>query len=415
MKVYFEAYGCTLNMGESSRMAELVGEEGYGLAHDPLKSDAIVLSTCTVIKATERKMMKRLAELSSFKKPILVSGCMAEIQKEMIHSAAPEARLLPIEDIDAIPQVLSSMGLRRSCKPQQSNLPANGIDCAVPIAQGCLGNCSYCITRLARGTLRSREMSDVMRHVSRALEKGYKEIRLCAQDTAAYGRDKGPLLPELLQSVCQLPGDYRIRVGMMNPNGLHTIKDDLIEGYRQEKIFSFLHIPVQSGSDRILQLMNRPYSAGSFEDLVNDFRREIPDVSISTDIIVGFPGEGEDDFSESYDLVERIEPDLINITRFSARKGTEAYDMEGKVRGCTVKHRSRRLTELRSQVSKRRNERLVDSEQRILLTERVKPGTTVGRTDNYRPVVLKEELPLGEFVHAHVTKAEDAYLWGELQ
>ncbi|MCJ2556901.1 MAG: tRNA (N(6)-L-threonylcarbamoyladenosine(37)-C(2))-methylthiotransferase [Candidatus Thermoplasmatota archaeon] len=414
MKVHFEAFGCTLNKGESHRMAEKACKEGFGLAETPDKSDCIVISTCTVIETTERKMLKRISELAGLRKPMIVSGCMAEIQRDKVLSVAPQAILLPIDGIERIDEVLARLGMRGSDSPLPPSPPLRNVDIAIPIAQGCLGGCTYCITRLARGELRSRFVEDVREDVRRAVDQGYKEVRVCAQDTAAFGIDGGTSLPELVGSLAQLPGDFRIRVGMMNPSTLVRIRDDLLDVFAHERVFKFLHLPVQSGSDRILSLMGRGYTSRVFEELVGEFRRALPDMALSTDIIVGFPGEAERDFQMSYDLIREIEPDLLNITRFSAREGTSASELDGRVEGWEVKRRSRILTKLRSEIGKRKNERIVGSTQHVLLTETVKKGSTVGRTMNYKPVVFREELPLGTFVEARITGAEDAYLWGEL-
>ena len=395
-------------------MAEKVCEGGLELAETPDKSDCIVISTCTVIETTERKMLKRISELAGLRKPIIVSGCMAEIQRDKVLSVAPQAIFLPIDRIERINEVLARLGTRGSDSPLPPSPPLRNVDIAIPIAQGCLGGCTYCITRLARGELRSRSVEDVREDVRRAVDQGYKEVRVCAQDTAAFGIDVGTSLPELVGSLAQLPGDFRIRVGMMNPSTLVRIRDDLLGVFAHERVFKFLHLPVQSGSDRILALMARGYSSRVFEELVGEFRRAHPDITLSTDIIVGFPGEAERDFQMSYDLIREIEPDLLNITRFSAREGTSASELDGRIEGWEVKKRSRILTKLRSEIGRRKNERIIGSTQRVLLTETVKKGSTVGRTMSYKPVVFREELPLGTFVEARITGAEDAYLWGEL-
>lgn len=413
MRVYFEAFGCTLNKGESYLMAQKAHDEGFSLAKSPSESDCAVISTCTVVEATERKMLKRISELARSRKPIVVSGCMAEIQKERVLSIAPHALFLPIHDTRRIGQVLGSLGIA-SVDPKSSIRPlSKSVDVAVPIAQGCLGQCTYCITRLARGRLRSRTFEGIIRDVRKAIDSGFREIRLCAQDTAAFGIDSGRSLQELLRAMVQLPGDYMIRIGMMNPSTI-TASPGVADIFDCKKIFRFLHLPAQSGSDRILELMGRGYTSESFEELVKDFRRENNDITLSTDIIVGFPGETDEDFQMSYDLVKRIQPDMLNITRFSAREGTPAHKMDYTMPGWKVKERSRALTKLRSKIGLARNRRLVGSTQDVLLTEVVKEGTTVGRSTSYKPVVFQEELPLGTFARSKIVGAEDAYLWGEL-
>jgi MiaB-like tRNA modifying enzyme len=394
-------------------MSERASEEGFLLAKSADDSDCVVVSTCTVIETTERKMLKRLSQLASLRKPMIVSGCMAELQRDKVLSVAPSSHLLPINDIESIASTLRDIGIMESGSESPDVAPRTSVDVSVPIAQGCLGRCTYCITRLARGKLRSRPLSDILGEFRHALRKGFKEIRLCAQDTASYGMDSKSSLADLLSSLSTKTGHYRIRVGMMNPDTLDGIEDGLVKAYNHEKIFKFLHLPVQSGSDSILSMMDRRYAVRTFERLVRRFRDAHPDLSLSTDVIVGFPGEGENDFRESCSLIRRIKPDMMNITRFSPRKGTLACEMKNRIEGCEVKKRSRTLTKLRSETGKENNERLIGTFQDVLLTEIIKEGTTVGRTASYKPVVFKRELPLGTFVKAEIVGAEDAYLWGK--
>jgi MiaB-like tRNA modifying enzyme len=414
VRVHFQAFGCTLNKGESFRMAEMAREAGFLLTESPEEAECTVVSTCTVIETTERKMLRRLSELAASGKPIVVSGCMAEIQRNLVMSAAPQALLLPIDEIERIGEVLRDISAERVDSRGAMASEQKRIDVAVPIAQGCAGSCTYCITRLARGKMRSRSIEDIQEDVARAVGNGYREIRVCAQDTAAFGRDLGSSLSELIEKLAGLPGEYRIRIGMMNPSTLVDIKEGVLEAYGLEKVYKFLHLPLQSGSDRILELMGRGYASEDWEQLVEEFRRRHDDIALSTDIIVGFPGETDEDFEDSYDLIRRIQPDLLNITRFSAREGTPASELNDRVVGWKAKKRSRILTKLRSETGRARNESFTGSIQDLLLTEIVKEGSTVGRTSNYKPVVLREELPLGTFVRARITGAEDAYLWGEL-
>ncbi|MFQ6107897.1 MAG: tRNA (N(6)-L-threonylcarbamoyladenosine(37)-C(2))-methylthiotransferase [Thermoplasmata archaeon] len=414
MNVYFEAFGCTLNKGESYRMAEKASTEGHSIAETAEESDCIVCSTCAVIEATERRMLKRISELAELGKPLIVTGCMAEVRGKKITALAPSSHLLATNEIESIAEVLGKLGVRSHGPKPLLEPPRRNVDVAIPIAQGCLGSCTYCITRLARGRLRSRPPEDIVADAKRALARGFREIRLCAQDTASYGMDGGSSLADLLDSVSSLPGDFRIRVGMMNPESLEKIGDDLIESYCDHKVYKFLHLPVQSGSNDILKSMGRSYSVEAFEGLVRQFKQEHPSLTLSTDIIVGFPGETAEDFQESFDLMKRIEPDMMNITRFSPRRGTPSFEMDGRVAGCLAKRRSRELTRLRSELGMKRNRQLVGSACDVLLTERVKTGSTVGRTMSYKLVVFRSELPLGAFLRARIVDAGDAYVWGEV-
>jgi MiaB-like tRNA modifying enzyme len=281
-----------------------------------------------------------------------------------------------------------------------------------PIASGCLGSCSYCIVKRARGNITSFPAEAILDDARAALESGCSEIWVTAEDTAAYGWD-GVELPGLLEGLSGLPGRYYIRVGMMTPNQAIPILDDLIEAYRSERVFKFIHIPIQSGSDEVLRRMGRRYTVNDYRGLVARFREEIPLLSVSTDIICGFPGETEDQFEESMRLVEETRPDVLNISRFWPRPGTEAASMDGQLHGRITKERSRRLSRLWRDLSLEGNLRWVGWEGEALVDEAGKSGGMVARNIAYKPIVLKDPVRVGDFVEVRVTEAMRGYLIGE--
>jgi MiaB/RimO family radical SAM methylthiotransferase len=220
-------------------------------------------------------------------------------------------------------------------------------------------------------------------------------------------------LPGLLEGLSGLPGRYYIRVGMMTPNQAIPILDDLIEAYRSERVFKFIHIPIQSGSDEVLRRMGRRYTVNDYRGLVARFREEIPLLSVSTDIICGFPGETEDQFEESMRLVEETRPDVLNISRFWPRPGTEAASMDGQLHGRITKERSRRLSRLWRDLSLEGNLRWVGWEGEALVDEAGKSGGMVARNIAYKPIVIKDPVRVGDFVEVRVTEAMRGYLIGE--
>ncbi|MEE9115271.1 MAG: tRNA (N(6)-L-threonylcarbamoyladenosine(37)-C(2))-methylthiotransferase [Thermoplasmata archaeon] len=413
MRVSVEAYGCTLNQGESRFMQELLEGAGHDVV-EPDDAETSLVVTCCVIESTERRMLKRIRELKEKDKRVLIGGCMASIMKEKVSAVDPEAVFISPRNLEKVLEEVGEDDETSPVEPVKKGLPENSIDAIVPIGQGCTERCSYCVTRLARGALRSNPEEDITATVSRRLEEGFKEIRLTAQDTAAYGRDNDSSLPVLLKRITSLDGEFRIRVGMANITNLKPILSETIRGFASHKVYKFFHLPVQSGDDDLLRSMRRRYSVEDFIDICEDFRSKFPDSSISTDIITGFPGETKEQFQASLDLMRKVRPDIINVTRFSAREGTEAFNMDKKVPGWESKERSRELTKLRSEMSLEKNEALIGSAFRVMTTERVKPGTTVARTDNYRPVVLPGDLPLGSFYDVKIVSATDAYLKAEL-
>jgi len=202
----------------------------------------------------------------------------------------------------------------------------------VPIATGCLGNCAYCITKIARGDLSSRHPSGIIESVRSLASSGPIEIQLTGQDTAAYGLDIGTDLPSLVREICAIPGDFRLRVGMMNPRSALPIVKQISDAYAEQKVFKFLHLPVQSASDEILAHMERGYRVADFRMFVDAVRKVVPEMTLSTDIIVGYPGEKEEDHMANLDLIREVKPDIVNVTRFSPRPGTRAAEEGGHVR-----------------------------------------------------------------------------------
>lgn len=208
-------------------------------------------------------------------------------------------------------------------------------------------------------------------------------------------------------------GDYRLRVGMMNPNHLKRIVDGMTDVMLEDdRVYRFLHIPVQSGSDKVLKDMNRGYKASDFMELVDRLRSSIPEISIATDIITGFPGETDEDHELTKQLIRDLHADTLNITRFSARPGTEAAAME-QLHGRILKERSTELTELKNEVEYGVNKRLIGQRFRALATEVGKEGTIV-RTGYYRPVVIREDIPLGTFLDVEISDCRSTYLFGKV-
>ena len=284
----------------------------------------------------------------------------------------------------------------------------------VNVAEGCNGACSYCIVRKARGSLKSRSLDDAVERVKRMIAEGLVEIQITAQDTAAYGSDRGDDLALLISQLTALPGKFMLRVGMMNPDSLAPIQEPVIHAFCSPKVYRFLHLPVQSGSDRILGGMGRRYHARDVLGMVGAFRSCFPDISLITDVILGFPGETDEDFQDTINLIERMQPDKVNLTRFSARPGTAAarlYDMPDRFK----KERSREMTRLWMEIAARRNSRYVGEVISALVTEKGRDGTMKARGKNYMGIVVKGNPKLGSFIEVLVTESNPFFVSGQIQ
>jgi len=409
VKVKVETYGCTMNQGEGRLLEEKLAALGHQIIDDASDADLIVLNTCTVIKETERRMLKRMADLSAQRKGLVVTGCMASIQADEIIKAAPRALIMAPRDYQRFPALMEE---QFGCGDGGVVLPSP-ITFVLPIAQGCVGNCTYCITKLARGTLSSYIMADVIAQAKNGLEGGARELLVTAQDTACYGFDLGTDLPDLLNSLTGLPGDFKVRVGMMNPDNLSRIVDRLLPAYTSPKVYQFLHLPVQSGSPAILEAMNRGYRPEDFISLSERLRRASPHMTLATDVIVGFPGETAEDHRSTVEMLREVRPDIVNVTRFSPRQGTPASLARNQIPGWVAKERYREMTKLRFEISLEINQAMVGKRERIIITERGKEGTSIGRTSSYKPVVVQGLHPAGSTMEVEIIRSAATHLFGE--
>jgi len=418
-KVYVEVFGCSVNVADSEIVSGLLKEAGHTLTASPEEADASVILTCIVKTPTELKMVKRLRELKAEGKALVVAGCMPKAEKWLVEEVVPRASLMGPDSILRTVEVVEETLEGRRVEALQekpvdrTSLPRvrkNPVIHIAPIASGCLGECSYCIVKCARGQLCSFRLDGIVEDAKRAIEQGCREIWVTAEDTAAY-RWRGVRLPQLLEELSRINGSFYIRVGMMTPNQAELILEELIEAYRSEKVFKFLHIPVQSGSDDVLRRMRRRYTVDDFRSLVAKFRRAIPDLSLSTDIICGFPGETEEQFRASMRLVEEVRPDVLNISRFWPRPGTEAAEMEDQLHGRETKRRSRMLTGLWRRLSLERSLRWVGWSGEALIDE-LRGGSLIGRNYAYKPIVFSAAARLGDSVEVEITEARVGYLLG---
>ena len=406
MKYYVESYGCTMNFGEGEELAERMDALGHVRALSADDADLVILNTCTVVETTEKRMIKRMNDLRAAGKEIIVTGCMAKVQASRINVRLPGSLIIPPSEYTSFSDIISD---RYGCYPPVvSKVPTTSI---IPIAQGCRGNCSYCITRFARGALRSYLPEKIKERFDTLVDRGAMEILLTAQDTGCYGADIGTDLGELLRLLLTKEGDYKIRIGMMNPNSLRPVLDSVLDAFEDPRVYRFLHIPVQSGSDTVLERMRRHYTAEEFFDLIGRIRARYPELSIATDLIAGFPGESDEDHSESLALIRRLRADTLNITRFSPRPGTAAFSMP-QLNGRILKERSTELTDEKNRTEADVNSRLVGKRYRVLVSELSADGSVIARNENYRPIAIKEVLELGTKVDVEVTESYATYLVG---
>src|SRR5918998_1482340 len=365
-KVWIEAYGCSASMADSEMISGLLKEAGYEIATKKSEGALNLIVTCSVKDTTEHRMLSRIRTMTKSGKPLIVAGCLPKADRTKVESVNSSASILGPNSIDKAPDAvrLALSGGRlmalRDSPLDKVNIPRvrlNPVVSIVEIASGCMSQCTFCQTKIAKGWLRSYRIGDIVRQIKSDIKSGCKEVWLASTDNGCYGRDIDTNLVELLKACCSIEGNFKIRVGMMNPMYLPAILDRMVSLFGEnDKLFKFLHIPVQSGSDRVLKKMKRGHTSKTFMDAVKAFRAKIPEMTISTDIIVGFPSETEDDFKQTINLLERSQPDIVNISRYAARPGTEAYGWkELKVSSQVAKERSEYLHTLTRRIAKKRN------------------------------------------------------------
>jgi len=394
-RVFIETYGCRYNFGDTAKLVEILKSQGCTFATGPDDADAVIVNTCTVVGPTERRMLRRLAALRDH--DLYVAGCMPAVQRDVIFSVCTPAIISP----EVIYERYARIG---------TVAPAGvGI---VQLAQGCSGSCTYCLTRLARGPIRSFPPEEISGQVRALSQAGAAEIQLTAQDASAWGTDCGNSLPALLAALSAIPGRHRLRVGMMNPATVLPVLDELVDAFSGDHIFRFLHLPVQSGSDAVIGRMGRRYTVAEFEEIVAAFRKRLPGISLATDMITGFPGETEDDFSQSLALLRRVRPNKVNVTRYSRRPLTPAAgekDFPDAVR----KDRSRRMEACAAEIYAAVNANHIGTEVPFLVTETVREGSVMARSPAYLGIVINEDLPVGSEGRAILKKDRKYFFIGE--
>ncbi|AGB03674.1 tRNA (N(6)-L-threonylcarbamoyladenosine(37)-C(2))-methylthiotransferase [Methanoregula formicica] len=394
-RVCIETYGCRYNFGDTAKLTEVLKHRGCSIADSVDDADVVIVNTCTVVGPTERRMLRRLSALRD--RDLFVTGCMPQVQKEAILSVCDPGFIAP----DAIQEWYRRVGT-----------VAAGSVGIVQLAQGCNGTCTYCITRQARGPLRSFPLHEVRRQVAAYAACGAAEIQLTAQDVSSYGKDIGLSLAGLLNDIGDPPGSYCIRVGMMNPATVMDDLDAIIDAFSAERIFRFLHLPVQSGSDTILERMGRQYTVRDFCRIIAAFRKRYPEITVMTDMIAGFPGETEEDFSASIDLIRRLRPNKVNVTRYSKRPFTP-LSQEKDILDSVKKNRSRIMLSCSEQVYAEVNRPWLGREVPFIVTETIREGSVMARSPAYQGIVINEDLPVGYEGHAVLRKDRKYFFIGE--
>ena len=427
MRVFVKSFGCSANLADGEVLAGCLAKAGYELADSASEASVVVYNTCAVKGPTENRIVEILRRVPKGKK-VIVAGCLPLISYERLcrevrfdGAVGPAAGEGIVEVVRRVMQGEKVVALEGAlnAKPELSlpRLRGNPVVSVVPVNYGCLGACAYCCVVFARGHLRSYTIKEVAERVRKDVAAGAREFWVTSQDTACYGRDIGTDLAILLDAVCDVEGDFKVRVGMMTPNMVTDILDDLIDAFKSEKVLKFVHLPVQSGDDEVLRRMRRFYTVSEFKEVVNAFRRVFPEVTLATDVICGFPGESREAFENTLRLIGEVAPDIVNVSKFFARPRTAAADMrDAFVERTEIKRRSTEAAKLVKRIALDNNQRWIGWTGEVLVDEKGKvAGSWVGRNFAYKPIAVKSsKVLLGEKLQVRVSKAFSTYLAGTI-
>lgn len=435
-----------MNERDSQAVAALLRNKGYSIVEEEATADVILLNTCSVREQAEQKAIGKAGYITAKKrkKPNLIlgiMGCMAQNKGDSLVDTLPDLDLvIGTQKFHRVPDHLDHMiasmnglgpkpetiidieeeaGSQNTIKSHMDD--GQKVSAFVSIMQGCNMKCSYCIVPKTRGAERARPMNEIVDEIQGLADKGTKEVTLLGQIVNQYAVREFPFVDkkspfvQLLEKVNAIEGIERIRFTSPHPVGF---KDDLIECYqRLPKLCEYLHFPMQSGSNEILKAMRRPYSIEKYRQIIEKLREIRPDIYISTDIIVGFPGETDEDFEATRSAFEAIGFDMAYIFKYSVRPGTTAEPAGDPISKETKEARNQILLDILSRSSLARNQSLVGTTQEVLLEGKAKRGENmfIGRTRGYRKVIVSaSERLIGELVDVHITDATVSSLSGEL-
>ncbi len=435
-RAFIGVYGCQMNFSDAERMEGQLAMLGYERTEDMARADLILLNTCCVRETAEDKVYGKIGEIKHIKRmnPALIfgiTGCMAQKEGEALIRRAPHIDFVlgtnKVHELKATVRRLESarrgpvVDVLLGDAPLPENVPierTGRLSAWVPIMYGCNNFCTYCIVPYVRGREHSRRPEDVVREVEEAAAQGFKEITLLGQNVNSYGKDhKLASFAELLLMVDAVKGVERVRYMTSHPKDL---SDAVIDAVRQGRhICPHFHLPVQHGSDRILQAMNRVYRKDAYRSLVERIRAAVPDASLTTDLIVGFPGETEEDFEELLDFLREIRYDAAYTFLYSKRSGTPAATMEAQVEDSVKKERLHRLMEVQNEISLEKNAALKGTVQEVLAegTSRTDEDVWTGRTGTNKIVLWRKKghETEGDIVRVRITQPQTWVLKGELQ
>lgn len=426
-------YGCQMNVNDSSKIKTVLTGCGYQIQDEIEGADLVILNTCTIREGASEKVYGKLGELKFMKKKnkkmlIGVAGCLAQEKKNEIIETNPCVDIvIGNQNIHRLPEYIAKLEAHTYSHivltDREDELPPridaefdSKITANISITYGCNNFCSYCIVPYVRGRERSVPVENVIKEVSDYLDKGYKEIVLLGQNVNSYGKDlKNVNFSLLLREIVKIEKKFRLRFMSPHPR---DFSDELIETIASnDKICTGIHLPIQAGSTKVLKDMNRGYTKEQYLDLVSRIKKQIPDAGITTDIIVGFPGETEEDFLDTLDVVKKARFENAYMFMYSVRSGTKAETMSDHIDEETKNNRLKRLMEMQNQIAKEESQKYLGKTLEVLVegTTRKNENMYTGRTSSSKIVIFKADKDLeGEFVNVKINDAKTWTIYGDI-
>ena len=425
--VAFITLGCKVNQYETNAMSQKLIEEGYKIVEHTQKADIYIINTCTVTNMSDRKsrqMIRRAKEINP-KATIIAVGCYVQVAKKEIENIKEiDLALGNEEKVDIVKycneiiqknkkeEIADVMQSRKFAEFGETSYTEK-TRAVIKVQDGCDRFCSYCIIPYARGRVRSREPEHIIKEIKQIANEGIKEVVITGIHLASYGKDfeENIGLIDLLEEINKIDGIVRIRLGSLEPK---IITEEFMQRLiKLEKICHHFHLSLQSGCDNTLKRMNRKYTTSEFEEIVQRLRKYYNDVILTTDIIVGFPGETEEDFETTYNYLKKINFYKMHVFPYSPRKGTVAAKMPDQIQGDIKEKRSKKLIELSNENQKQYNQNLIGKDVEVLFEEKNKEGYYKGHTQNYILVEYKTDEELeNKIVKVNIKKAEIEYVIG---
>ena len=432
MKIGFVSLGCAKNLIDSENMMAMLKSEGHEIVPDPKQAEAIVVNTCGFIASAKEESIQTIFEMAKYKekglKKLIVCGCLAQRYQEALEQEIPEVdAIIPIRDYDKLADRLRPLlgeGDQSLISKSERVLTGNPWQAYIKISDGCSNHCAYCAIPLIRGEQKSRTIEDIVKEATFLASIGVKELTLIAQDTTKYGLDNyGEYkLGDLIRAINQIPGFHWIRILYMYTD---EIVDDVLDAMKEsKKVVPYFDIPTQHASTRMLKRMNRRSSHEEVKAITDKIRKMFPNATLRTTLIVGFPGETQEDFDEMMDFVKEIQWDRMGAFTYSQEEDTPAYDMDGQVPQEIMDERLAQLMQVQEQISFEKNQAKIGSTVEVLVEEQeALTGRYRGRYQADAPdevdgqviFTADKDIPMGSFVRVKVTDARDYDLMGVCQ